>query len=90
MDRVIEVIDVLERLKKEFNLKTDRKLCKLLGVKPNTLSNWKKRNRLDYEVILAICKRNNLDLNYIFYKTSEKSGSKNYTSFQYSYKENMA
>ncbi|MGO3708318.1 MAG: helix-turn-helix domain-containing protein [Mesonia hippocampi] len=89
MDRVIEVIDVLERLKNKFNVKTDRKLCKLLGVKPNTLSNWKKRNRLDYEAILTICKQNNLDLNYIFYNTPEKSCQKNYTGFQYSYKENI-
>lgn len=61
---------VIKRLKDFLNIKTDLELSQVLGVKPNTISSWKKRNSLQFETIIALCKKNNIDLNDLFYSES--------------------
>lgn len=58
--------DVLNRMKKLLRVKTDLELSKLLDVRPNTLSTWKKRDSLDYSTIIELCKLYKIDLNQVF------------------------
>lgn len=58
---------VIKRLKELLKIKTDLELATILGVKPNTISSWKKRNSLQFETIIELCKENNIDLNELFY-----------------------
>lgn len=60
-------INIIDRLKEELSINTDKNLCKLIDIKPNTLSTWKKRDSLDFNKIIALCESKNLDLNYIFF-----------------------
>lgn len=53
--------ELITRLKIFYQLDSDAALCKMLGIKPPTLSSWKKRNSLDFALIFARCK--DLDLN---------------------------
>lgn len=53
MSQSVQII--IDRLKKGLNLKTDLSLASHLGVKPNTISAWKKRNSINYELIFAKC-----------------------------------
>lgn len=59
--------DIIKRLKEFLKIKTDLELSIILGVKPNTISSWKKRNSLQFETIIDLCKRNKIDLNSLFY-----------------------
>ena len=63
--------NLIDRLKSELFIKKDKDLCMLLGIKHNTLSTWKKRDTLDFNKILELCEKHNLDLNYIFFEEEE-------------------
>ena len=60
------VIYFLNRLKSILKISTDVELSYELNVKTNVISNWKKRNTLDYELLFTYCVNNNIDLNLIF------------------------
>lgn len=44
-----------------YSIKTDAELSRFLGVAPNTLSNWKKRNTLDLDAVITKCVDINMD-----------------------------
>lgn len=64
--------NLIERLKSKLSIKKDKDLCLLLDIKSNTLSTWRKRDTLDFNKILELCEKHNLDLNYIFFEEDEK------------------
>lgn len=57
---------ILKKLKKSLKISTDIQLSEILNVKPNTISTWKKRNTIDYKLIISICELYEIDLNLIF------------------------
>ncbi len=50
-----KVNKIIDRLKKGLAIKTDSALAKHLGVKPNTISAWKSRDSINYDLIFAKC-----------------------------------
>ncbi|WP_347374277.1 helix-turn-helix domain-containing protein [Aequorivita sp. Q41] len=64
---------LIDRLKSELSVKKDKDLCDMLGIKHNTLSTWKKRDTLDFNKVLELCERNNLDLNFIFFEEEDEN-----------------
>ncbi len=54
---------ILNKIKKANNLSTDTELANFLGISKNTLSNWRGRNTLDWELVLSKC--DILDLNWL-------------------------
>ncbi len=60
----------INTLKKSLNVKTDLELSKILDVKPNTISGWKKRNSMDYEKIIHKSIELGIDLNCLFNQNS--------------------
>jgi transcriptional regulator with XRE-family HTH domain len=54
---------ILNKIKKANNLSTDTELAKFLGISKNTLSNWRGRDTLDWELVLSKC--DILDLNWL-------------------------
>ncbi|MDR0230368.1 MAG: helix-turn-helix domain containing protein [Flavobacteriaceae bacterium] len=75
---MLDATAVLKKLKKILGIKTDLQLSNLLDVKPNTISSWKKRNSLQYENLIALCKEHKIDLNALFFENyrNEKELSK--------------
>lgn len=59
-------ISVLNRLKSLLNIKTDADLAEFLNVKANTISTWKSRNSVDYQLIISVCELYEIDLNFLF------------------------
>lgn len=57
---------ILKKFKKSLKISTDIQLSEILNVKPNTISTWKKRNSVDYKLIISICELYEIDLNHIF------------------------
>ena len=62
---------VLNKLKKILKINSDKQLSEFLNVKPNTISTWKKRNSLDYNIIISICELYEVNLNEIFYDSGK-------------------
>lgn len=65
----------IDRLKERYSLGTDAALCQMLGITPNTLSTWKKRNSFDYELVFSKCE--DLDANFLLYGSDEQSHNAN-------------
>jgi len=62
---------ILDRVKETYHLKSDKKLAEFLNVKASTVSAWRSRNSLNYDLILNKCKK--IDLNWLFYSIDDKS-----------------
>ncbi|MHC5201699.1 helix-turn-helix domain-containing protein [Myroides sp. LJL119] len=69
---MLDTSKILRRVKKMVGIKTDLELSKLLNVKPNTISSWKKRNSLQYEAIIELCAKYKIDLNELFFSDYHK------------------
>jgi len=54
---------ILNRIKSEKKFKTDTELANFLGISKATLSNWYKRDTIDYDLVLSKCEH--MDLNWI-------------------------
>lgn len=46
---------IINEIMREKNFSSDAKFAQFLGIKPTTLSSWRSRNTIDYELILAKC-----------------------------------
>lgn len=46
---------IINEIKLHLNIKTDSELADFLGVKQPTISSWRKRDTLDYELIITKC-----------------------------------
>lgn len=75
-DNSQNAIIILDRLKGALKITTDLMLAEVLGVKQPTLSTWKKRNTMDYPLIITFCNNAGLDLNFIFTGIGEKGNLK--------------
>lgn len=70
---------ILTKLKKALKINSDKQLSEFLNIKPNTISTWKKRDSVDYKIIISICELYEIDLNEIFYDSSNHfDQNKNY------------
>ena len=54
---------ILGRIKDHYDFKTDADLAAFLGINRSTLSNWYKRNSVDYDLIFLKCEQ--LDKNWL-------------------------
>ena len=54
---------LIDRLKSHYQLDTDVQLAYKLGVKPNTLSMWRSRNAIDFNLIFKLC--DDLDFHWL-------------------------
>lgn len=64
---IFKVNDVIDRLKEHYKIKSDIALSEILGVHKGTVTNWKKRNSLKWDKILAKLK----DIDYHWLLTGE-------------------
>jgi hypothetical protein len=51
----MKIIFIIDRLFIFFNVKTNIELAEKLGVSPTSISNWKKRNTIDYNLVFTKC-----------------------------------
>jgi|SRR3990170_1216998 len=59
----IESSLIIQRLKKAYNLKTNNDLANFLNKKAPTISSWKKRNSIDWDLIFSKC--GDLNINWL-------------------------
>lgn len=58
-------IEVLERLKKIIQVKTDVGLSEALGVSPQTLSSWKGRDSIPYSICIDLARERGVSLDWL-------------------------
>jgi phage repressor protein C with HTH and peptisase S24 domain len=75
---LINTKDTLSRIKEELSIQTDVELAEAMGVGIRRIHNWKQRNTIPTEAIVAICGSEGLDLEYIL--TGNKPNSGRYPS----------
>ncbi len=69
---------ILSRIKQAHKFKTDTELSNFLGISKSTLSNWRVRNSVDYDLLFSKCE--DLNLNWLLtgrgemLKSEEKTG----------------
>lgn len=81
-------IDFLNRLKSILKIDRDTALAEFLGVKQNTISGWKSRNTVDYDLIMTKCE--SLDWNYLLFgRISPKKDKDSYLFSDNDYKETI-
>lgn len=79
---------IIQTIKDSLGVKNDKEFCKILDIKQNTLSTWRKRDTLDFNKIISICETNNLDLNEVFFP--ENGVDDNYDSENVLAKESLS
>ncbi len=52
---------ILNRIKEAYNFKNSAELADFLGIARNTLTNWYKRNSIDYDLVFSKCEHLNID-----------------------------
>lgn len=52
---------IIKRLKNAKNIQSDAELAIFLGISKSTLSNWYKRNSIDYDLLFSKCEPINID-----------------------------
>ena len=58
-------IEILERLKKIIQVKTDAGLSEALGVSPQTLSSWKGRDSIPYSICIDLARERGVSLDWL-------------------------
>jgi CI repressor-like protein/peptidase S24-like protein len=62
---LINTKDALGRIKEELGIQTDAELAEAMSVNIRRIHNWKQRNTVPTEAIVALCGSEGLDLEYI-------------------------
>lgn len=57
--------EILDKIIEFKGLKNDTALAKLFSVKPTTVSNWRKRSTVPYDLIVSLCEEEGLSLNWL-------------------------
>jgi phage repressor protein C with HTH and peptisase S24 domain len=52
----LEIDEILSRLKEALDISSNAELSRFLGVHKSTLSNWKARGSIDYDLVFSKCK----------------------------------
>ena len=60
----MKIDELISRLKIYFKTETDKELAQYLGVSATNLSNWKKRNTFDFDVVFTKCE--GVNFNWLF------------------------
>ena len=61
---------IINKIKIAENIKTDSELAIFLEITKFTLSNWRKRNTIDYNIVLSKCKH--MDFNLLFDENTDE------------------
>jgi len=72
--------DILSRLYDKLGFSKDKDFCEKYELKQNTVSTWKKRNSVPYDLIADISQNENISLDYVLNGKEEISTNIDYKS----------
>jgi len=65
---------ILGKIKQFYGFKTNKELASFLGVANNTITNWVRRNTIDYDLIFSKCK--DIDINWLLSNDNQEINQK--------------
>ena len=65
---------ILGKIKQFYGFKTNKELASFLGVANNTITNWVRRNTIDYDLIFSKCK--DIDVNWLLSNDNQEKNQK--------------
>jgi hypothetical protein len=71
INKMNEINEILNKIKEKLNIKKDKELAEILNIKQQTLTNWKKRNKIPYREILIMCSKYKININDILISNKE-------------------
>jgi hypothetical protein len=75
IENIMNISLILNKIKDENNFKTDIELADFLEISKSTLSNWRGRETLDWELVLSKCEH--MNYNWLFKETFKVDNKKN-------------
>lgn len=57
--------EILERMYEKLGISKDSEFCKTYNIKPSTVSSWRNRDSIPYDLILEISRNANFSLDYV-------------------------
>ncbi|MCE3037481.1 helix-turn-helix domain-containing protein [Helicobacter sp. faydin-H20] len=75
--------ELIAKLLKTINIENEQEFCNKYQIVYGTLQSWKSRNSIPYELILDICKDNNIKLESIFYEETGLEHKRDVVSVRY-------
>ena len=73
---------ILHRIYKKLNINKDSEFCRKYDIKANTLSTWKKRDSIPFELIESISQNENISLDYILFGKDNNSTNTNNNEYK--------
>lgn len=67
-DRIVDTIET------ELGIATDTDLAEFLGVSKATISSWRRRNSIPFEVIVYLALKGSIDITYVLFQRGRLSG----------------
>lgn len=71
--------EILTRMRKVYDFNSNRELAEYLAVKETTVSNWKARKSIPFEILLRVSSENNISLDWLVYG-EEKNKAEQYST----------
>jgi len=63
----LDINEILERMRLVLDAKNDAALARALGVEPNTIATWKRRETVPWELCVRLHEEHGTDLNWLLY-----------------------
>jgi hypothetical protein len=67
-----QIEEIFHRLSQVIDIKSNNKLADLFMVAEQTIRTWKNRDKIPYEQLVEVSKRNNISLNWLLTGEGEK------------------
>ena len=64
---MIIIEDIIENIKKIFDLRADKEVAHLLGIETSHLSKMKVRKHIPYKELFFLCEKEKIDITFLFY-----------------------
>ena len=74
MGNILNKNVILGKIKQFYGFKTNKELASFLGVANNTITNWVRRNTIDYDLIFSKCK--GIDINWLLSNSNQEADQK--------------
>lgn len=72
--------EILTRMRKVYDFNSNRELAEYLAVKETTVSNWKARKSIPFEILLRVSSENNISLDWLVYGEEKNKAEQHSTA----------
>lgn len=64
--------EILQRMQKIYDVRTNRELAAIFSISENAVSNWNKRNAIPFETLLGVVQEKGVSLDWLIFGKEEQ------------------